>query len=452
MLTGLIPTSAVAGDPGFTIIVAGRNFSPHSVLQWNHQARFTRFSSNTLLSARIAAADLASPGVVALTIVDSGTVSNALLFTINDRAAPGAPVLTQLNPSAAAVGSPAFQLQILGTHLTSAAVVLWNGQARTTHFVSSNEVRADLWTTDLATVRDDLVSVRIATHTSNALTFHVTVAPAGTPVLNSLDPASIAAGASTFTLTAIGTGFTPATQLHWNDLTLPTHWIDTTHLSADVPSNDVVIPGSALITAVIGAAVSNALTFDVHIPSTDGPTLTGLSPASTTAGAAALSIHLFGDNFTPQATAQWNNQDRPSHFVSSGELVMDIGAADIASNGVGEVSVVTNQGSSNALPFLIQNRPIAALADLNSVRVFPNPWIAGKERQRQVTFDHLTAGSTLRIFTVSGQWVKSLRESGGSAIWDLTTDSGDNAASGYYVYVIEDPAGHQLRGKLALIR
>lgn len=89
--------------------------------------------------------------------------------------------------------------------------------------------------------------------------------------------------------------------------------------------------------------------------------------------------------------------------------------------------------------------------DLAMARVHPNPFRAARG-DTIVTFDQLTADSAVKIYTVSGRWVKTLQAPGGSAVWDLTTDAGDKAASGLYLYLITDGQGNKTRGKFALIR
>ena len=69
-----------------------------------------------------------------------------------------------------------------------------------------------------------------------------------------------------------------------------------------------------------------------------------------------------------------------------------------------------------------------------------------------ITFDQMPANSTVKIFTVSGRWVKTLSAPGGSVPWDLTNDAGDRVASGIYLYWIVDGQGNKTRGKLAVIR
>jgi hypothetical protein len=99
------------------------------------------------------------------------------------------------------------------------------------------------------------------------------------------------------------------------------------------------------------------------------------------------------------------------------------------------------------------------LADLSAVRVYPNPWRSDKHTGRPITFDQMTVGATVKIFTVSGHQVKKLDGSSGSVTWDLTNDSGDKVASGLYIYLVTvgdtgayGTGGQKATGKLAIIK
>jgi len=86
-----------------------------------------------------------------------------------------------------------------------------------------------------------------------------------------------------------------------------------------------------------------------------------------------------------------------------------------------------------------------------TVRVFPNPWRADRPTSF-IKFDSLTVESTVKIFTVSGRWVRTVTSSNGVATWDLKTDNGDWAASGLYIYLVTDNQGGKIHGELAIIR
>jgi hypothetical protein len=65
----------------------------------------------------------------------------------------------------------------------------------------------------------------------------------------------------------------------------------------------------------------------------------------------------------------------------------------------------------------------------------------------------MTAGSTVRIFSVDGRWVQTLTaDSNGIAHWTRTNSSGDSVASGIYLYLVTDAMGSKAHGKLVIIR
>lgn len=104
--------------------------------------------------------------------------------------------------------------------------------------------------------------------------------------------------------------------------------------------------------------------------------------------------------------------------------------------------------------------PLLAMADLapQSVsvsaaepRVYPNPWRADRNSSASVTFDRMPADSSVRIFTISGQEVKSLDATNGSVAWDRTNEQGERVASGVYLYLVTDILGQESHGKIAII-
>ncbi len=86
-----------------------------------------------------------------------------------------------------------------------------------------------------------------------------------------------------------------------------------------------------------------------------------------------------------------------------------------------------------------------------SVRVYPNPVRAARGDQA-LTFDQMPANSTVKIFTVSGRWVKTLSAPTGSVAWDLRNDSGERVASGLYFHLVTDAQGNKTRGKFTVIK
>jgi trimeric autotransporter adhesin len=74
--------------------------------------------------------------------------------------AAGAPSITALTPNSTAMGGAAFTLTVTGANFVSGAVVYFHGTTRTTTFVSSTKVTADITASDIATAQTVPVFVK----------------------------------------------------------------------------------------------------------------------------------------------------------------------------------------------------------------------------------------------------------------------------------------------------
>jgi subtilisin family serine protease len=112
----------------------------------------------------------------------------------------GPPVLSSLSPAGAPAGSAALTLTVNGSGFNGGSVVRWNGSDRTTTFVSSTQLRANIPASDLVTAGTAQVGVFAPAPgggLSSALPFEV----GGTPVLT-VSSAAVTAGTQvTVTLT-----------------------------------------------------------------------------------------------------------------------------------------------------------------------------------------------------------------------------------------------------------
>jgi hypothetical protein len=84
--------------------------------------------------------------------------------------------------------------------------------------------------------------------------------------------------------------------------------------------------------------------------------ISGLSPASTQAGGGDLTLTIVGSSFASDATIRWDGTALPTTFVSAGELTATVPAAQTATAGTAEITVL-NPGSggqvSNVAPFFV---------------------------------------------------------------------------------------------------
>lgn len=108
-----------------------------------------------------------------------------------------------------------------------------------------------------------------------------------------------------------------------------------------------------------------------------------------------------------------------------------------------------------------------AREQLDMIKVVPNPYVATSlfeprnsfssgRGPRAIHFIHLPQRCTIRIFTASGNLVKTIEHNSslnnGTATWDLTSDDNLDVAFGVYIYHVEAPGVGTKVGKFALIK
>jgi len=105
--------------------------------------------------------------------------------------------------------------------------------------------------------------------------------------------------------------------------------------------------------------------------------------------------------------------------------------------------------------------------DLEKISVVPNPYVGQASwesrnlnqtgrGERRIDFINLPSECTIRIFSVEGALVKTLKkstgQSDGSLTWNLVTEDGMDVAYGLYVFHVDAPGVGEHIGKFALIK
>jgi len=124
VITLLNPSSAIAGNPGFTLTVTGTNFDPAAVVQFNGAPLATTFNSGTQLQAAVPTGNIASSGTAIITVVNpanNGGVSAGSTFFIGATGGSNFAV-SAINQSANdLVFDPLHQVILLSVPSTAAA-------------------------------------------------------------------------------------------------------------------------------------------------------------------------------------------------------------------------------------------------------------------------------------------------------------------------------------------
>jgi photosystem II stability/assembly factor-like uncharacterized protein len=147
-LSSLSPVTDPVGRGDLPLVVSGGGFTMSSVVLWNGQKLATTFATANQLTATVPASNLASAITAQVSVSDPSQPSptNSLVFTVT----AAAPTTTSISPTTAAQGSPGFTLTVNGTNFASNSVVRFNGNDRTTTFVSATQVTAAIPASDLA--------------------------------------------------------------------------------------------------------------------------------------------------------------------------------------------------------------------------------------------------------------------------------------------------------------
>jgi len=194
------------------------------------------------------------------------------------------------------------------------------------------------------------------------------------------------------------------------------------------PDIDIAAPGSGIVTTIchectdLGGADYGAV---------DGTSFS----APLTAGALAL-IFAIDTTFTP----------------AQAEQILFDSADDLGTAGY---DIYYGHGRLNvgrAVAVAAERSVTFRRENLSNVYAYPNPWDVRRGHAEQITFSNLPDSATVKIFTLSGMWIRTVHASNGRAVWNLQNDSGQKAASGLYFYLITASGDNKVRGKIALIR
>lgn len=370
-ISAINPNAVSSGGPSFTLTVNGTGFVQSSVVRINNADRATTFVSATEVRAIIQSGDIVNGGLANITVFNpapAGGTSNAATLTINF--AP--PVITLLSPSSAVAGGQAFQLNVTGTNFAPGSVVRWNNQDRTTAFISVTELNAQITAADIASVGTATVTVFSPSPgggQSNSITFTINPQARPLPRITSINPNSALAGSQGITLTVTGTNFVSDSVVRWNGQPRTTTFVNSTQLTAVIPTADLASVGNALVTVFTppaGGGESNTLTFAINAPPNPVPVVTSISPTSVGAGTGAFVLTVNGTGFVNGSTVQFNGANRVTTFVSDTRLTAQILAEDVAgANGpaIRVVSPAPGGGPSNEVILTVVN-PVPVITTL----------------------------------------------------------------------------------------
>ncbi len=299
------------------------------------------------------------------------------------------PTLASISPNSALQGSGTFTLTVNGSGFVPASVVRWNGQNRTTTFISNSQLTASIPASDLTNAGSASVTVfnpAPGGGASAAQTFNVNQ-PNPIPAITTISPNTAVENSAGFVLTVNGSNFVNGSTVRWDGQARQTTFVSATQLTAQILASDLQGTGQASVTVfnpAPGGGTSNVASFNITSGQNPAPTLTSISPTSANAGAAAFVLTANGTNFVASSKVRWNGQDLNTTFVSATQLTAQVTANLIASAGTTQVTVFTptpGGGVTTALNFTINaaQNPITTVsaASFLGANLAPESIVAG---------------------------------------------------------------------------
>lgn len=209
-ISGITPTSVIAGDSGFKLLVLGDRFNSSSRVRWNGAGRTTRALSGERLEADIPASDITAAGTADISVTnqdgeDDIEVSNKVSFTINNPV----PAISSISPASVTAGSTDFTLTVNGSGFLTQSTIRFGNSNRNVTLVSRSQLRTIIQASDV--MQPGTASIRVVNPgpgggTSNALTLTISV-PA--PTITTASPLPQGTVAIAYSQSLAASGGTP---------------------------------------------------------------------------------------------------------------------------------------------------------------------------------------------------------------------------------------------------
>ncbi len=286
---------------------------------------------------------------------------------------PAAPTITSLSPATVQADAP-VTLTVNGSGFIATSVVVIDGAAVPTTFISSTELTASISASVIAEPDNYFVMVApsLATVNGNPSNQLMLLALAQ-PAITGLTPNSVVAGSPGFTLTVAGSNFPQGAVVLFGGTALPTTWVgDYSHLTATVTQAQVFNAGTVPVTVATSSATDAVVSAPASFVVQPLPALTANSihPSIVTAGGPAFVLTVLGQGFSPSSIVNRNGTALQTTYNSELQLQAQVPASDITSTGNATITVQNAPSPGATAPLTLK---IAASApDAVSVQITPD--------------------------------------------------------------------------------
>ncbi|MDO8552382.1 MAG: peptidoglycan-binding protein [bacterium] len=387
VINSVTPSNIAAGGSAtLTFTISGTGFPSNAVIDWHGPAgsglagtipaaSITRTS--TSLTFVLGAFSVAGNWTYSVRNPSTGQTSNEKTFTVAPAVTTTvAPVINSVNSASVAVGSN-VSFTLNGTNFPSGAVIDWHGPGGWSGTIPAASITRTSTSLTFAPgtfgiAGDYAYSVRNPStgQTSNEKTFTVAPAPAATtlaPVINSVNPASVAVG-SNVSFTLNGTNFPSNAVIDWHS---------PSGTSGTIPASSITNYGTSLVFSPGTFSPAGAWTYSVRNPSngqtsnektftvapavttTVAPVINSVTPSNIAVGS-SVTFTISGTDFPSGAVIDWHSPIGTSGTISAASitrtattLTFSPGAFSVAGNWTYSVRNPSTGQTSNEKIFTV---------------------------------------------------------------------------------------------------
>ena len=285
------------------------------------------------------------------------------------------PSITGISPAVVGAGTAGFSLTVNGSKFVNgngqSTVVRVNGVTRSTIDGATSQITATILASDIATPGNLSISV-LTVGPGGGTTGSIALSVVPLPVITGITPVLVA-GTGNQSITVSGSNFTPSDKVQVNGGIRSTSVGGPGSLTATVLGSDITQGGTLNVTVGdpnVFQGASAVFPFTVNNPL---PSITGISPQNIVAGTSPVpQLILTGTGFVPVSVGRVNGNARATSLNGSGNLVVTLTAADIASPTTLAITVFNGApggGTSSPANYSILPPPPAAPANLTATAI-----------------------------------------------------------------------------------
>ena len=275
------------------------------------------------------------------------------------------PELHAISPETVAAGGDSFTLRTEGRGFRPYSVVLWNGSALPTTFISPTQLDAVVDASLIASPHSVPIEVKTPYPWDPSQGKHsnpliLTVGQGNSPVISALAPVGVRAGSPAISLSVRGNNFTGASQVEFNGQLLTTTFVSSSELRAEVSADLLENPGSYAVRVYepLLNDYSNTLSFVVTVAV---PSISRITPASVLQNPGSdVTITVKGAGFEQAAQVVFDGSAVPTSFVSGNELRAVVRRSWLSAPRTASLSVYNPSAGmySNGVTFRVRARPV----------------------------------------------------------------------------------------------